>query len=83
MVASGLRHGVTATSIEHACHYPLKVSTAFETDSEKVLVLGPDVAGNIIEVIGVFETENCFVVFHAMPARSKYLALLDSPKEYK
>ena len=83
VVASGLRHGVTTASIEHACHHPLKISTAFETDSEKVLVLGPDLAGNIIEVIGVFENENCYVVFHAMRARPKYLALLDQPKEYE
>ena len=56
---------------------------AFETDSEKVLVLAPDVAGNIIEVFGVFENETCYIVFHAMPARSKYLVYSISQREYE
>ena len=39
-------------------------------------MLGPDAAGNVLEVIGRFEHENVFMVFDAMKARTVLLELL-------
>ena len=67
---SALKHGITSESTDHAV--PPLVDDEFEEDSPKVLVLGPDPAGNVLEVIGAF-SDNTFRIFHAMPARTGYL----------
>ena len=46
------------------------------TEPPKVLVLGPDAAGNVLEVIGRFEPEDVLTIFHAMAARPALLRLL-------
>lgn len=74
---SALKHGVAAESIAHAITFALLVDDEFEEDPPKVLVLGPDPAGNVLELIGVFDGQETFVVFHAMAARSGYLRMLD------
>ena len=73
---SALKHGITSESIAHAVTYPLLVDDEFEVDTPKVLVLGPDLAGNVLELIGTF-SEDAFRIFHAMPARTGYLQRLD------
>jgi hypothetical protein len=74
---SALKHGLAEASIAHAVTYPLLVDDQFEEDTPKVLVLGPDRAGNVLEVIGLFDNADDFVVFHAMPARTGYLRMLE------
>ena len=74
---SAHRHGVAAEDIAHAVEYLLLVDHEFEpTDPPKVLVLGPDRNGNLLEVIGVDEGR-LFRVFHAMAMRPVMLKLLD------
>ena len=74
---SALKHGITSESIAHAATFPLLVDDEFEGDSPKVLVLGPDPAGNVLELIGEFGGEATFSIFHAMPARTGYLRMLE------
>jgi hypothetical protein len=61
-------HGVSDDDIRHA------VRNAFRTAIEEgfVMLTGPDQAGNPLE-IGIRETAAGLVIFHAMPARDKYL----------
>ena len=73
---SALKHGITSESIAHAATYPLLVDEEFEEDPPKVLVLGPDPAGNVLELVGTF-SDSVFRIFHAMPARTGYLLRLD------
>jgi hypothetical protein len=74
---SAFRHGVGVEAILHAVKFALIIDPEFEgEDSPKVLVLGPDQAGNMIEVIGRFGDEDGFFAFHAMPARTSYLQRL-------
>ena len=77
---SALEHGVSGAAI--AVRSPLLIDYDFEGKySPKVLVLGPDSAGNIIEIFGEFSDEQIFGVFHAMPARPKFLKILARAKE--
>ncbi len=71
-----MKHGITSESIAHAATYPLLVDEEFEVDTPKVLVLGPDSAGNVLELIGTV-SEAVFRIFHAMPARTGFLQRLD------
>jgi hypothetical protein len=74
---SALKHGITSESIAHAVTYALYADDDFQDDDPpKVLVLGPDAAGNVLEVIGRFASSEVLVVFHAMIARPALLQLL-------
>lgn len=76
--SSALKHGITVKGIEHVLTFCVLVDEDFEgSQSPKVLVLGPDQAGNIFEVIGVVDIEGLFTIFHAMPARTGYLKMLE------
>lgn len=43
-----------------------------EQDDAKVLYLGPDSSGNLLEVVSVAREDGTEVVIHAMRMRSKY-----------
>ena len=64
---SAFRHGVLENEIIHALTHPLK---HFELE-EIVMIIGPDLAGNILE-IGVIEKSDDLVVIHAMKARKEF-----------
>jgi hypothetical protein len=73
---SALRHGCTREDISHA--YDLATfDKVLDTDSDppKVLIIGPDSAGSLLELIGG-ELEEGDVIWHAMPCRKQYLDLL-------
>ena len=75
---SALKHGINPEAITHAIGFPLLVDDEFsDDDPPKVLVLGPDTAGNVLEVIGSFNAPDVFTVFHAMPARAGYVQRLE------
>ena len=76
---SAFKHGLTVEAIEHAIeHWVLWKDELEGTDN--VLLLGPDHAGNLLEVIGRPVGED-LIVFHVMPARAQFLALLTERKE--
>ena len=70
---SARKHGVSDDDIEHAVELAL---VAADQDDGKVLYLGPDQAGNLLEVVAVARADGTEVVIHAMPMRHMYEALL-------
>jgi hypothetical protein len=77
---SALKHGVTVDAINHAVEYALFADEDLEegSDPPKMLILGPDTAANLIEVIGTANADGELIVFHAMAARTAYRRLLDN-----
>ena len=71
--SSARRHGVADKDIEHAMQHAIVVA---EDDEGKGLYLGPDRAGNLLEVVCVIRAGGSEVVIHAMPMRSGYESLL-------
>ncbi|MFM8521463.1 MAG: hypothetical protein ACKOBK_05065, partial [Acidimicrobiaceae bacterium] len=61
------KHGVSTLDIHHACAQSI---SAFEIDHEsvetKILMVGPDSAGNLLEVIGLEIDNKPFLIIHAM-----------------
>ena len=47
----------------------------------RTLVLGPDRAGNMVEVIVLHFDDGREMAIHAMPMRSRYSGLLPRPQE--
>ncbi len=76
---SAFKHGVTVEAIEHAVDNWMFWQDNIN-DTPNVLILGPDHAGNILEILAEpFGDE--LKVFHAMKARPQFLELLTEGKE--
>lgn len=70
---SARRHGVADADILHAVDHALG---AAEQDDGKVLYLGADRAGNMLEVIAIERDDGTEIVIHAMRMRRLYEPLL-------
>ena len=70
---SARKHGVADADIVHAVDHALG---AAEQDDGKVLYLGADRAGNILEVIAIERDDGTEIVIHAMRMRRLYEPLL-------
>ena len=80
---SALKHGITSESIAHAVTYAMYADDDFrDADPPKVLILGPDTVGNVLEVLGELD-EDVLAIFHAMVARPALLRLLTQRKEIR
>jgi hypothetical protein len=77
VLRSALRHGVPPDDIQHALRNAMVVE-GIDEDPTRYLVLGPDQAGTLLELV-VMDRPMGPAVIHAMPMRAKYHALL--PKE--
>ena len=76
IIYSARRHGVPDSEIHHAWLHALGFFfLAIEQESIKGLCIGPDTAGNLLEVL-YLEFEDGHVIIHAMPLRPKFLIYL-------
>ena len=71
---SARKHGISDEGIRHAVTHSLVV--ADEQGTSKVVYLGPDRAGNLLEIVMVLREDDTEVVIHAMPMRRTYEPLL-------
>jgi len=71
---SARKHGIGDEDIRHAVTHALVV--ADEQGTSKVLYLGPDRAGNLLEMVTVLREDDTEIVIHAMPLRRTYEPLL-------
>lgn len=71
---SAFRHGIDLEDTVHAVRNAMVVEEV-ATDPTRYLVLGPDRAGNLLEVI-VMDRPQGPAVIHSMPMQAKYSALL-------
>jgi hypothetical protein len=72
---SARKHGVVDQDIDHAIDHALAIEDAGE-DPDRWLVLGPDRAGNLLEVVVLTTVEDTQLAIHAMPLRAKLRRLL-------
>ena len=72
---SARRHGVDDLDIEHAVTQSLAIEDVGE-DPDRWLVIGPDRAGNLLELV-VLVDQRGEIVIHAMALRPKYRKLLE------
>lgn len=72
---SARKHGVADEDVRHAIDHALAIEDAGE-DPDRWLVLGPDRAGNLLEVVVLITADAIQLAIHAMPMRAKYEELL-------
>jgi hypothetical protein len=74
---SARRHSVTDDDIRHATDHPLVVVDVDpDSDPPKVLVIGPDQAGNLLEVIVLELAFERHLAIHPMALRPAWRNLL-------
>ena len=78
--ASARKHRVTDSDITHAYEHAL-VQLDYDPDDHppRYALVGPDTAGNMIELVVIVADDDRHIVIHAMPARPNFLALLTDP----
>ena len=67
-LASSRKHHISEQDIVHALTYLVRA----EQQEEFTMIIGPSRKGQMLE-IGTSTNEDSIVVFHAMPARRKFL----------
>jgi hypothetical protein len=72
---SARRHGLVEDDIVHAVGHAV-VEFEIDEDPTKVLVIGPDRAANLLEVVVLVLGGDRLMAIHAMPLRDRYLHLL-------
>ena len=72
---SARKHGVADEDILHAIDHALAIEDIGE-DPDRWLVLGPDRAANMLEVVVLITGERDQLAIHAMPMRPIYEDLL-------
>lgn len=78
---SAHKHGINDTAIRHALEHAITVfDLEPDADPPKGLVIGPDLAGTLLEIIWL-ELEEVDLVIHAMPLRPRFYALLPQSPE--
>jgi hypothetical protein len=74
---SARRHRVSDDDIRHACENALVVvDIDRDSDPPKALAVGPDRAGNLLEVIVLELAADRLLAIHAMPLRPAFRDLL-------
>ena len=79
---SARRHGVSDADILHAVDHPVVVVDVDpDADPPKVLVIGPDISGNLLELFVLELADDRLLTIHAMPLRRSFHGLLPKPKD--
>jgi len=73
---SARKHGVADEDVIHAVDHALVIEDAGE-DPDRWLVIGPDRAGNFLEVVVMTTAESSQLAIHAMPMRARFRRLLE------
>lgn len=74
---SALRHGYSVEQISHAYDYYVFEGVIDDgADPPKILTIGPDNAGNFVELVGGRQPNGDHLIWHAMRCRRQYLDLL-------
>lgn len=79
---SAFKHGLTIDRIEHAYDHVIALADLDpDSDPPKVLLIRPDAAGNLLELIALILADDELLVIHAMPLRPTFYSLLPDPSE--
>ncbi len=79
---SARKHGIADATIRHALNHAITViDLEPDADPPKVLAIGPDRAGNLLEIIWLELADDVNLVIHAMPLRPTFYDLLPRMRE--
>jgi hypothetical protein len=73
---SARRHGISDDDMLHAIEHRIVVDDIGE-DPDRWLLIGPDRAANLLEIVILVTAEGDELIIHAMPLRDAYRKLLE------
>ena len=76
---SARKHGISDDGIRHAIDHAIAAITRPE-QPDFTMLIGPTTHAQLLEV-GIVATDDQDYVIHAMPARTKYLSMIDQTAE--
>ena len=81
---SARKHGIADADIAHAVTHHLYAGEIGEDERPpwRVLYLGPDRAGNLLEIVVVERDDGTELAIHAMRMRTRYRTLLPTRREH-
>ncbi len=80
VTVSAQKHGCATEDISHAYDMAtFEGCVDAEAEPPKILTIGPDAAGNLLELVGGERPNGDHLIWHAMRCRRQYLALLRVP----
>ena len=75
---TALKHGVSTLDIHHATSHAIQTFQYFdEWDRKRILTIGPDRSGNMLELIATVRSDQTARIFHAMKIRPKFQNLIN------
>ena len=76
------KHGVSTLDIQHVINHAIQIFQYFdEWDRERILVIGPDRSGNMLELIAAVLSDQTARIFHAMKLRPKFEDSINERKD--
>ena len=79
---SALKHGSTVSDIMHVCNNPIVFLELEEGNRPKVLLIGADKSGNLLEVILLVLEQEQLLAVHAMKLRPSTRKLFSDLRGY-
>ena len=75
---SSFRHGISEFDIRHAQNHAIRIFEFFdELDRQRMLMIGPDQSGNLLELLMAINPDTSLKIFHAMRLRPKFEGLIN------
>ncbi len=72
-----LKHGVRTLDIHHATNHAIQTFQYFDKwDRKRILIIGPDSSGNLLELLVAINPDTSLKIFHAMRLRPKFEELI-------
>jgi len=79
---SAFKHGLDRNTILHALEHALTIiELAPAADPPRILAIGADPAGNLLEIVWLELDGRAEMVIHAMPLRPAFHALLPTQRD--
>jgi hypothetical protein len=79
---TALKHGVSTLDIHHATSHAIQTFQYFdEWDRKRILIIGPDRSGNMLELIATIRSDQTARIFHAIKLRPKFQNLINQRKD--
>ena len=76
---SSFRHGVSEVDIRHAQNQAIRIFEYFdESDRKRILMIGPDQSGNLLELLIAINPDTSLKIFQAMKLRPKFEGLINT-----
>ncbi len=76
---SAIKHGISEADIRHAQNQAIKIFDYFDDlDRRRILMIGPDQSGNLLELLMAINPDSSLKIFHAMRLRAKFEELINN-----